>query len=90
MDTSFEQKVRERAYEIWVAAGMTDGMATDHWLSAQHALIAETAAKPAKAVAKSVKTTQSAKSAKTTKTTKPRASSAKSPRGEAQQPSHNI
>lgn len=35
METSFEQKVRERAYEIWQAAGMQDGMAHEHWCAAE-------------------------------------------------------
>ncbi len=35
MDTTFEQKVREKAYEIWLQAGMGDGQAHEHWVIAE-------------------------------------------------------
>jgi hypothetical protein len=41
MDTSFEQKVRERAYHIWLADGMSDGRALDHWARAEHVVAME-------------------------------------------------
>ncbi len=40
MDASFEQKIRQRAYDIWVAAGK-DGLAESHWLSAERAVMGE-------------------------------------------------
>lgn len=43
MDTSFEQKVRERAYHLWLDDGMAHGCAQDHWLRAEKALAAECA-----------------------------------------------
>lgn len=43
MDTSFEQKVRERAYRLWLDDGMAHGCAEDHWLRAEKALAAECA-----------------------------------------------
>ena len=63
MDASFEQKIRERAYNIWMAAGREDGLAELHWLSAEQAVMGEItipnakvvkarAAKPAAAAAK--------------------------------------
>ena len=41
--TSFDQQVRERAYEIWAASGCEDGLADLHWLSAEQALLGEAA-----------------------------------------------
>ena len=41
MDSGFEQRVRERAYEIWVAAGMEEGLADLQWLSAEQAVVGE-------------------------------------------------
>lgn len=35
MDTPFEHKVRQRAYEIWMASGMGEGEAERHWLQAE-------------------------------------------------------
>ena len=35
MDTTFEHKIRQRAYEIWMAAGMSEGDAERHWLHAE-------------------------------------------------------
>ena len=35
MDTTFEHKVRQRAYEIWMASGMGEGDAERHWLHAE-------------------------------------------------------
>lgn len=75
MDTNFEQKVREKAYEIWMAAGM-DGAADAHWIAAEQSVMNETvrptkavaskkpAAKPAAAKAASVKKSAAPKGAK--------------------------
>lgn len=49
MDMSFEDQVRERAYHIWMSAGMEDGMAHEHWALAEQAVVAEI--KPAKKAA---------------------------------------
>jgi hypothetical protein len=57
MDKTLEQRIRERAHEIWVATGRNDGEADQHWLAAERevlaALMAEApapqpAAKPAR------------------------------------------
>lgn len=73
MDIAFEDKIRQRAYEIWQAAGMR-GDADQHWLSAETHLraveemparkpAAKTKAATAKVRAKSVaKPARSAKS----------------------------
>ena len=55
MDTAFEKRVRERAYEIWMASGMQSGSEDLHWLCAEQAVMSEgnkacaKVAKPAKA-----------------------------------------
>lgn len=41
MHTTFEEQVRERAYQIWLAAGMAEGMAHEHWVSAEQAVANE-------------------------------------------------
>jgi len=40
MESSLEQRIRERAYEIWNATGREDGRADEHWLSAERELLA--------------------------------------------------
>ena len=50
MDASFEHKVRQRAYDIWVAAGREDGLAELHWLSAEQAVMGEISIPNAKVV----------------------------------------
>jgi len=40
MEPSLEQRIRERAYEIWNASGPEDGRADEHWLSAERELLA--------------------------------------------------
>lgn len=36
-----EQRVRERAYEIWQKAGCPEGKAVEHWLQAEAEITAE-------------------------------------------------
>jgi hypothetical protein len=48
MDGYFEEQVRQRAYEIWVDLGRTDGQAHDHWIAAERDLMTQPA-KPKKA-----------------------------------------
>ena len=50
MDASFEHKVRQRAYDIWVAAGRENGLAELHWLSAEQAVMGEITIPNAKVV----------------------------------------
>ena len=40
MEPSLEQRIRERAYEIWDATGREHGRADEHWLSAECELLA--------------------------------------------------
>jgi hypothetical protein len=35
MDQSLENRIRERAYEIWAAHGYVHGQADQHWLAAE-------------------------------------------------------
>ncbi|HVC55613.1 MAG TPA: DUF2934 domain-containing protein [Stellaceae bacterium] len=35
-----EERVRDRAYEIWEQAGRPEGMADEHWLQAEREIVA--------------------------------------------------
>ena len=39
MDQSLENRIRERAYEIWIAHGSIDGQADQHWLAAEREIL---------------------------------------------------
>jgi hypothetical protein len=41
MDHSLEERIRERAYEIWTAHGCVDGQADQHWLAAERKILAK-------------------------------------------------
>jgi len=45
MDANLNNRIRERAYEIWFAAGCRHGEAEQHWLTAELEIIG--ALKPA-------------------------------------------
>jgi len=40
MDHSLENRIRERAYEIWTAHGYVHGQADQHWLAAEREILA--------------------------------------------------
>jgi len=40
MDRSLENRIRERAYEIWTAHGCMHGQAEQHWLAAEREVLA--------------------------------------------------
>ncbi len=40
---SFQDRIRERAYELWTAGGRLDGQADQHWLAAESELLNEIA-----------------------------------------------
>jgi hypothetical protein len=40
MDQTLENRIRERAYEIWTAHGCVDGQADQHWLAAEREILA--------------------------------------------------
>jgi hypothetical protein len=44
MDQSLENRIRERAYEIWTADGCVHGQADQHWLSAEREVLAASTA----------------------------------------------
>ena len=39
MDQSLENRIRERAYEIWTANGCVEGQADQHWLAAEREIL---------------------------------------------------
>ena len=46
MDQNLENRIRERAYEIWTANGRMDGQADHHWLAAEREILAIVAPLP--------------------------------------------
>jgi hypothetical protein len=44
MDQSLENRIRERAYEIWVAHDCVHGQADQHWLTAEGEILAASTA----------------------------------------------
>jgi hypothetical protein len=40
MEQTLEHRIRQRAYEIWHAHGRADGKANEHWLAAEHEVLA--------------------------------------------------
>ena len=40
MDQSIENRIRERAYEIWTTQGCVHGQADRHWLAAERKILA--------------------------------------------------
>jgi hypothetical protein len=47
MDHNLENRIRERAYEIWMANGRLEGQADHHWLAAEREILAMVAPLPA-------------------------------------------
>ncbi|PRH83997.1 DUF2934 domain-containing protein [Labrys okinawensis] len=39
-----DERIRERAYQIWEAAGRPDGKAIEHWAQAEHEVEGQTSA----------------------------------------------
>ena len=44
MDQNLENRIRERAYEIWAAHGCMHGQAEQHWLAAEREILAASTA----------------------------------------------
>jgi hypothetical protein len=44
MDHSLENRIRERAYDIWTADGCVHGQSDQHWLAAEREILAASAA----------------------------------------------
>jgi hypothetical protein len=43
MEWSLQDRIRERAYQLWSAGGRTEGHAEQHWLAAERELLGEMA-----------------------------------------------
>jgi hypothetical protein len=41
MESALQDRIRERAYHLWVAAGRIDGQAQQHWLAAERQVASE-------------------------------------------------
>ena len=39
MHQDLSERIRERAYEIWIASGCRDGEADQHWLAAEQEIL---------------------------------------------------
>jgi len=39
MDQTLENRIRKRAYEIWIAHGCVHGQADQHWLAAEREVL---------------------------------------------------
>jgi hypothetical protein len=50
MEQTIEQRIRERAYEIWNAVGRPDGQADELWFAAEREVLAAPALPPKAAV----------------------------------------
>ncbi|WP_042691307.1 DUF2934 domain-containing protein [Azospirillum sp. B506] len=46
MSVDVEQRIRDRAYAIWLEQGCPHGRDADHWLQAERAILAASAATP--------------------------------------------
>jgi hypothetical protein len=56
MERNLSDRIRERAYEIWLSGGCRDGEADQHWLAAERQLLAEASVEvAARSPAKDVK-----------------------------------
>jgi hypothetical protein len=65
MDQSLENRIRERAYEIWAAHHYVHGQADQHWLAAERKILAaSTVALVRQSVPQKVRRSQRSKAAK--------------------------
>ena len=47
METSLQNRIRERAYHLWNAGGQVHGQAEQHWLAAEREILAQMTAETA-------------------------------------------
>ena len=80
MTQAIEQRIRERAYEIWMATGCENGLADLHWLSAEQAVMDEALQPAAKVMKKAAKPRASKAALPTTVTVRKRARTEKAGR----------
>ena len=46
MEPTLEERIRERAYALWLAHGCVEGQAEQHWLTAEREMLALLMARP--------------------------------------------
>ena len=84
MSVDVEQRIRDRAYAIWLDEGRPHGRDADHWLQAERAILAEAAAvadvAPVIAVVKAPRKTTNAKPRAVVNTTGPEAPTPEPPK----------
>ena len=65
MDQSLENRIRERAYEIWIAQGCVHGQADQHWLAAEREILAASTARARQQIGKKRRSPARSKIART-------------------------
>jgi hypothetical protein len=55
MHQDLSERIRERAYEIWIASGCRDGEADQHWLAAELEILSSRHSAATKAPAKRIR-----------------------------------
>ncbi|PWC83765.1 hypothetical protein TSH100_19545 [Azospirillum sp. TSH100] len=84
MSVDVEQRIRDRAYAIWLEEGRPHGRDADHWLQAERAILAEAVAvpdhSPVVAVVKAPRKTTNAKPRGVVKTADTNAASEEPPK----------
>ena len=84
MTVDVEQRIRDRAYAIWLDEGRPHGRDADHWLQAERAILAEAAAihdiAPVVAVVKAPRKTTNAKPRASVKAAEPASATPEPPK----------
>ena len=84
MSVDVEQRIRDRAYAIWLEEGRPHGRDADHWFQAERAILAEAAAvadvAPVVAVVKAPRKTTNAKPRAAVKSIGPEATTSEPPK----------
>lgn len=84
MSVDVEQRIRDRAYAIWLDEGCPHGRDADHWAQAERAILAEAVAvsdhAPVVAVLKAPRKTTNAKPRNVVKTAEAEAAPAEPPK----------
>jgi len=88
MSVDVEQRIRDRAYAIWLEEGCPHGRDADHWVQAEHAILAEAVAvpdhAPVVAVVKAPRKTTNAKPRSVVKAAEAEAAPAEPPKARKQ------
>jgi hypothetical protein len=58
MDQDLSNKIRERAYELWITNGSPEGQSEAHWLTAENEILAAPPAGSSKSRVRSGKTSR--------------------------------